>query len=77
MYEFKPARNHVSYKVQKQRLTKFHDRIRILKNLRAFSGYGRSSYIQIMLKDIELIKKMFILDIEQGEEVAIPADLNL
>lgn len=30
-----------------------------------------------MLKDIELIKKMFVLDIEQGEEVAIPHDLYI
>ena len=29
-----------------------------------------------MLKDIQLIKQMFILDVEQGEEVAIPFDLN-
>lgn len=50
--------------------------MRILKNLRAFSGHGRCSYIKIVLKEIELIKKIFILDIEQGEEVALPIDLN-
>lgn len=50
--------------------------MRILKNLKAFSGHGRCMYIKIVLKEIELIKKIFILDIEQGEEVALPIDLN-
>ena len=76
MYQFKPAKDHVNYKIRKQRLHKFHERIRILKNLKVFSGYGQSSYISIVLKDILLIKQMFIMDVEQGEEVAIPFDLN-
>ena len=30
-----------------------------------------------MLKDLQLIKEIFVQDVEQGEEVAIPYDLNL
>ena len=77
MYEFKPARNYVDYKINNKRLAKYHDKIRLLKNLRAFSGYGNSSFIQIMLKEIELVKQIFVHDVEQGEEVALPFDLNV
>ena len=47
-----------------------------MKHLKAFSGYGRCTYLEIILKEIELLKDMFILDLEQGNELPIPMELR-
>ena len=40
--------------------------------MRAFSAYSSVAYIQIVMKSITLAKDIFILDVEQGDEVIIP-----
>lgn len=49
--------------------------MKLMRNLKAFIGYGRSTYLEIVLKQLQLVKELFILDIEQGDEVIIPTEL--
>lgn len=46
--------------------------MQLLKSLKAFSGYGRCTYMEIVLKEIELAKEIFVLDIANKNDVAIP-----
>lgn len=49
--------------------------MKFLKNLKAFSGFGRCTYLQIVVKEIELKRQDFIMDLQQGDEVIIPPQL--
>ena len=49
--------------------------MKLMRNLKAFIGYGRCTYLEIVLKQLQLVKELFILDIEQGDEVIIPTEL--
>ena len=37
------------------------------------SGYGNLTYLKVTLKEIKLIKELFVMQVEQGDEVFIPA----
>lgn len=50
--------------------------MRLLKTLKAFVGYGRCTYLEILLREIEVMKEIFILDVEQGDEISIPMQLK-
>jgi len=50
--------------------------MRLLKNMKAFSDYGSLTYIMIALKTIQLVKDIFVLDVEQGDEIIIPMELD-
>ena len=76
MYEFKPARNLVIYKIKRNKLSQFFEKIRLLKGLMGLSSLRRTILIEIMLKEIWIVKQIFILDIEQGNEVIIPPQLS-
>lgn len=43
-----------------------------MKNLRAFSDYGRCTFLEIVLKTIELTQELFIIDLNYGTEISIP-----
>lgn len=76
MYEFQTAGSLVNYKLKREKLYKFHQKIQMLKQFKFFSGYSQTAYLIITLKEIELMRKIFILDIEQGDEVVIPDSLS-
>ena len=46
-----------------------------MKNLKAFIGYGRCTYLEILDKNIELAKDLFVLDLGFGNEISIPPNL--
>lgn len=43
-----------------------------MKNLKAFVGFGRCTFLEIVIKENELLKELFLLDLSQGDEVLIP-----
>ena len=49
--------------------------MKLMRNLKAFIGYGRCTYLEIVIKQLQLVKELFILDVEQGDEVIIPTEL--
>lgn len=46
--------------------------MKLLKHLKAFVKYGRCTYMEIVLKEISLAKQLFMLDITNKNDVAIP-----
>ena len=68
--------NQITEAKKKQRLLQ---KIQVIKALarNVFTGYGNMTYIKISLKEIKLSKELFVLNIQQGDEVYIPGRLNL
>lgn len=46
--------------------------MQLLKCLKAFTGYGRCTYMEVVLKEIELVKEKFKLDLMYMHEARIP-----
>jgi hypothetical protein len=61
-------KNKIAYKSKKIQ----YDRINLLLKLRLIKGV---LFLDTILKRIELVKEMFILDVESAKEVLIPNDL--
>ena len=77
MYEFQPARVLVKYKIERDRLCHHLWKLRLLQNILWLLCYKNScKFIEIKLKQIQIVKQIFILDIEQGDEVVIPKELS-
>ena len=72
MYPQKPMNKVVQYRVRKKKLYHLVSKLNLLKNLKAFSGFGRCTYMEIVLKEIELAKEMFLMDLCMGDEVIMP-----
>lgn len=47
-------------------------KMKLMKKLRAFIAFGQCTYNEILIKEIQLVKEIFIMDLEQGDEIAIP-----
>ena len=52
---------------------KFYDQLKILLNLKCLSGI---LLVKAILIKIEQAKKLFVMDISNGDEVFIPKDLS-
>lgn len=63
----------LKFKFQRGNLRKQFSTLKMLISIKAFSGIFM---IMAILKRIEISKKIFIIDIEQGQEVFIPGDLQ-
>lgn len=46
-----------------------------MKHLKAFVGYGRVTYIELVLKEIELERDIFMMELSMGNETIIPRQL--
>ena len=46
-----------------------------MKYLRAFSGFGRTTYLELVIREIELSKEIFMLELELGDEAIIPKQM--
>ena len=47
-----------------------------MKDLKAFVGYGRVTYIELILKEIELQRDIFMMELSMGNETVIPRQLR-
>lgn len=81
-YRMYPKQNFLHYYHQ---ITSMKDKQRNLQKIQLvksmtsniFSGYGNLTYIKITLKEIKLIKEIFVMQLEQGDEVFIPMQLSM
>ena len=64
----------IRYKREKNRLLYDINKMKIILNIKAVQ---RSIYIKLLLYKIQLVKELFILDLETGLEVFIPEELSL
>ena len=47
-----------------------------MKKLKAFAGDGSCTYPEILIFQIEMAKKLLILNLSQGDQVRIPDQLQ-
>ena len=66
--------NYVQYKFKRIICIQNLNRVRMMLKLSLAKG---PAFVLCLLKIINLIKEIFILDIEQGMEVRIPSELNM
>ena len=76
MYNPKVTSKFVKYKSLKLRKTALLTKIRFLIILRAFSGYGQCVFLDLLLLEKSLSREIFLLDVEQGDEVRIPKEIQ-
>ena len=50
--------------------------MRLLLNLRAYRSNGMCTYLEILLKEKQLAREIFLLDVSQGDEVCIPKEIQ-
>lgn len=60
MYREKPIEKHVQFRVQKAKLYDQFTKMQLMKCLKAFVGYGKTTYLEIVLKEIQVAKELFI-----------------
>ena len=63
----------LNFKLERKHLKKQLSTLNMLQSIKTFSGVF---LIMAILKRIEISKKLFLIDIEQGREVFIPTDLQ-
>lgn len=73
MYEVKSHKKFLEIKMQKAQFNLNLRKIQVVLGLRCFKGM---LFIRVLLKKIQLIKDLFLTEIEQGNEVYIPKDLS-
>ena len=66
--------NNIRYKIEKLRFKLIIDRISLLISFGLLKGLQR---IFCRLRMIDMTKRLFVLELEQGKEVAIPRLLSL
>ena len=64
---------YTKYRLIKIRETQIFNRIKLFTSLGLISG---PQYIFCILKQLEIMKKLFVLELEQGKEVRIPPKLS-
>lgn len=64
----------IEYKKNKYIQNALFEKIKLVLNLKAVN---KVLYIKLLLKKIDLAKSLFILEIEQGEEVFIPPEISI
>lgn len=72
LYMQRPYQKFVNYKNMKKGKEIQLNKMRLLKNLKAFVGFGCCTFLEIALKEIELMKELFVMDLEQGDVILIP-----
>ena len=73
MYEKQSLEKKLKFKFNRNNLQIQLNTLKLLQSIRTFNGIF---LIMAILKRIEVSKKVFMIDIEQGFEVFIPTDLQ-
>ena len=72
MYNQKITSKFVKYKSERLKKYNLIIKLRLMIILRAFSRYGKCVYPELLLIEKALSRAIFMLDVEQGDEVSIP-----
>ena len=56
MYKWKTIKKHVQYRVQRQQKFEQYTKIKLMKYLKAFLGYGKTIFLELVVKEIELAR---------------------
>lgn len=79
MYPVKRQVDFLKFVNESKKKQKLLNKIQVVKKIacKALCGYGNFTYHRLTLKEIEIIKQIFVLQIQQCEEVFIPYRLSL
>ena len=74
MYPYQPLSDIMTYNTANKKKLKLIQKLQVIKRVAgsAISSYGNLTYIKITLKEINLTKDTFVLQMSQGDEVFIP-----
>ena len=72
MYEQRSVKSTISYKLRKQALERLIMKLQLSMSMHLFTDYF---FIKAFLTKMELVKQLFVLEVEQGTDVSIPDDL--
>ena len=75
MYVQHETAKFVHYKNTRFQKVKLLNKMRLLLHLKAFQSYGHCTYLEIMVKEKQLAREIFLLDVSQGDEVCIPNEI--
>jgi hypothetical protein len=73
LFDDKTFKNFLQYKMNNNFLLDQYEKLNLILNFRAVRGL---TFLKLLLKRIEMAKEVFVLNIEQGEEVFIMKDLS-
>lgn len=73
MYEQQSQQDALKYRVRRSLIERQLNKIKLILQMGNLQG---TFYLRTRLKKIELVKHLFVLDIEQDQEVYIPRDLS-
>ena len=79
MYPVKKQADFQKFVNESKKKQQLLNKIQVVKKVagKAFCGYGNLTYHRLTLKEIQIIKQIFVLQIQQCEEVFIPYRLSL
>ena len=73
MFDDKPIKDMMKFKMRKNLCQHLYMKLKIMKGMNVFNGL---TYIEITLIIINTSRKLFLLNIEQGDESLIPCELS-
>lgn len=73
IYCEKPIQNVIDFKMKREYMTSLYEKMKLVSRFQSLKGV---TYLELILKRIELIKELFLLNIAQGDEVVIPDELS-
>ena len=73
IYEEKPVIKIMQYKFDMGLWSRLYIKIRLILSLRAVDG---ELFIMLLIWSIDVAKRLFVMEIEQGKETFIPAELS-
>ena len=74
VYDQQPQIDLIEFKSKKLKLEKIINKIKFIKGFNILKG---EMYNFLLLRLIEVQKELFVLDVEQGNEIFIPKSLSL
>ena len=77
MYPIQPLSDMMTYNNANKKKQKLIQKLQVVKRVAgsAISSYGNLTFIKITLKEINLFKETFVIQMSQGNEVFIPIQL--
>ena len=73
LYEYKPIKQRIQFKLELKKKMSLMMKLALMIKLRAVSG---EMFVQVVLKRIDTARKIFQMQIEDGDEVFIPRELS-
>lgn len=77
MYNPRTVKEFLYYSIEIKKMQKQLKTIQLVKNIGIdiLSGYDNPLYLELLLEEIKITKKLFMYSVELGEETIIPSQI--